>query len=987
MTNGRRSLATLAILAACSQSSSSPGAEAARGAPVRVAVAESIYYRGAYDSARVLWLGALERARTAADTALEARLLTWLGLVAWRQGDYRTARRLGEQALALKVKHNLKQDLFKSYNALGLLAWNEARLGDAVSLFGSAAAAARVAGDTKGLAAVSSNLALVNTELGEFAAARAGFSTARDGGHRLGDARIEGNALTNLGMLDIRSGDPLAAIAVLDAARQRYRTIGYATGEQNALGQLGTAYDALGEPRLAVAALDSALAAARAQGLRQSEASDLEELAQLHQNAGDVRGALGLYATAQRINRDLGLDEETGADLRNEAKIHVTLGDLDLARRAAMEARAIHHRIRARVEEIGDLLVSADVLDRAGRRAESRASLAEARRLATSIDARPLRVDVALAEARIADRAGDAPGVLSALASARAALSRGSYDTEWEVAALLCRAYTRLGRLTAAAAAGREAVTAVERVRSDFGSGLLRTGYLAGRAAAYADLVTTLARLGRWDEAFEVSDAARGRGLVEHLAQSDGRASRRPTARSWAKGEDLLRRIDQLASEADSLEREVGPHGDSAGRATVADLWRRVGYARSDYEAVAAEAADDRTPPAALLGRTPVRTSEVRASLSPTEVLLEYLVAADRVMIFVVTPDTVRMFTSLISVENLASRVRVARDFLANPQAGTDSGSALLGSLYEILLGPARRAGMLGDAHPLIVVPHGVLSYLPFAALRDNARGRYVIQDHVVSYLPAAAALPALRSARGGATTLGAGRVAAAVFAPDPEGLPATRREAMAVGRAIAGARLLLGPSATEASLRAALGTVPVVHVAGHGVMNASNPLFSRIQLAPGNGSPEDDGRLEVHDLLDLSVRSTLVFLSGCETGVGTAWSSAFTRGEDYATLAQAFLFAGARSVVATLWRVEDDGAAVFAERFYRQLATAPPAVALAAAQREMLADPRYRAPYHWAAYSLSGVGDRAPDARELRTVSVRSITGDFSVGLAWEAP
>ena len=59
----------------------------------------------------------------------------------------------------------------------------------------------------------------------------------------------------------------------------------------------------------------------------------------------------------------------------------------------------------------------------------------------------------------------------------------------------------------------------------------------------------------------------------------------------------------------------------------------------------------------------------------------------------------------------------------------------------------------------------------------------------------------------------------------------------------------------------------------------------------------------------------------------------------------------------------------------------------LAAAQREMLADPRYRAPYHWAAYSLSGVGDRAPDAREVRTVSVRSITGDFSVGLAWEAP
>jgi CHAT domain-containing protein/tetratricopeptide (TPR) repeat protein len=987
MTRNRRSLATLIIFAACSQSSSSSGAEAARAAPIHVAVAESIYYRGAYDSARVLWLGALERARASGDLAVEARVLTWLGLVAWRQGDYRSARRLGEAALTLKLKHNFKQDLFKSYNALGLLAWNESRLSNAVMLFDSAAAAARAAGDTKGLAAVSSNLALVNTELGEFAAARAGFNAARDGGHRLGDARIEGNALTNLAMLDIRSGDPRAAIAALDQARQRYRTIDYATGEQTALGQLGTAYDALGEPRLAVAALDSALAAARAQGLRENEASDLEALAQLHQNAGDVRGALNLYAMAQRINRELGLDEETGADLRSEAEIHVALGDLDLAQRAAVEARAIHRRIGARVEEIGDLLLVADVFDRAGRHVDSRASLAAAQRRAAGIGARPLRVDVALAQARIADRRGDAPGVLRALGSARTGLSRGGYDTEWEIAALLCRAYTRLGKLTAAAAAGREAVTAVERVRRNFGSGVLRTAYLAGRATAYADFVTVLERLGHWDEAFAVSDAARGRALVEHLAATEQHASGPATTRSSARGEELLRRIDQIASEADSLEREAGPQADSVRRATVADLSRRLGGARSEYEALAAEAADDRAPATALLGATPVRPSEVRASLSPAEVLLEYLVTDDRVMIFALTTDTVRVFTSPISVENLASRVRVAHDFVANPQAGDDSADAVLASLYETLLGPARRAGILGDARPLIVVPYGVLTYVPFAALRDDTRHRYLIQDHVVSYLPAAAALPALRSARVRARPLDGGSLTAAAFAPDPEGLPATRREAMAVGRVVPGARVLVGSSATEASLRAALRSVALVHVAGHGVMNASNPMFSRIRLAPGNGSPEDDGRLEVHDLLDLSVTSRLVFLSGCETGVGTAWSSGFARGEDYATLAQAFLFAGARSVVATLWRVEDDGAATFAERFYRQLMTAPPAVALAAAQRETLADPRYRSPYHWAAYSLSGVGDRAIEARVPRTVSVRSITGDLLVGLSSEAP
>jgi CHAT domain-containing protein len=338
------------------------------------------------------------------------------------------------------------------------------------------------------------------------------------------------------------------------------------------------------------------------------------------------------------------------------------------------------------------------------------------------------------------------------------------------------------------------------------------------------------------------------------------------------------------------------------------------------------------------------------------------------VMIFGVTADTVRMFESQISLDNLVSRVRLARDFLAHPRTGRDSAAPALGSLYAALRGPANDAGMLRGARSLIVVPHGVLAYLPFAALRDDLRGRYLVQDYVLRYLPSAAALAALRNARSDGASRKFGRVAAAVFAPDPDLLPATRGEAIAIGRVSASTQVLVGAGATEARLRSALGSVPLVHVAGHGVMNAVNPMFSRLELARGHGGSGDDGRLEVHELLDLSVASTLVFLSGCETGLGTAWSSAFTQGEDYATLAQAFLYAGARSVIATLWRVEDDGAAVFAERFYRQLGSAPPGDALARAQRDMLEDRRYRAPYYWAAYSLSGVGDRALDPPGLAT-------------------
>jgi CHAT domain-containing protein len=182
--------------------------------------------------------------------------------------------------------------------------------------------------------------------------------------------------------------------------------------------------------------------------------------------------------------------------------------------------------------------------------------------------------------------------------------------------------------------------------------------------------------------------------------------------------------------------------------------------------------------------------------------------------------------------------------------------------------------------------------------------------------------------------------------------------ELRAFRAAVRGAGGDAGSRATESRLRAALGTGGVVHVATHGQMNPWNPMFSRIEMARGTGSAADDGRLEVHEILGLRVRADLVFLSGCETGLGPSWSTEFARGEDYASLAQAFLYAGARTVISTLWPIADDGGAEFATRFYAHLASEAPPEALAAAQREMLAVRGRRVPYYWAAYQVSGDGE-----------------------------
>jgi CHAT domain-containing protein len=258
---------------------------------------------------------------------------------------------------------------------------------------------------------------------------------------------------------------------------------------------------------------------------------------------------------------------------------------------------------------------------------------------------------------------------------------------------------------------------------------------------------------------------------------------------------------------------------------------------------------------------------------------------------------------------------------------------------------------MLSGVRELAIVPHGELAYLPFAALTDSS-GRRLVQDYALVTLPSAAALGALR-----ARPIASVAAPAEVLAPDPARLPATATEAEVVAGWLPGAVVLTGRDATERAAREALASGAVVHLAAHGELNPRNPMFSWIEAAPAGRT--EDGRLEVHEILGLRVRSPLVFLSGCETGLGTVGSTGFVQGEDFATLARAFLYAGARNVVATLWRVDDAGAAAFAGEFYRRLATDGPVEALAEAQRAMAAGVRWAAPYYWAGYTVAGDGGR----------------------------
>jgi CHAT domain-containing protein len=337
--------------------------------------------------------------------------------------------------------------------------------------------------------------------------------------------------------------------------------------------------------------------------------------------------------------------------------------------------------------------------------------------------------------------------------------------------------------------------------------------------------------------------------------------------------------------------------------------------------------------------------------------MLAYMVTPQRLFVFSTTRQETRVQALPVTAAAVEAAVRLARQLLADPAADPDESSTVMGTLSQWLLAPLTVDPQ--RVRRLIVVPSSVLAYVPFGALK-TPEGRFLVERYSVVYLPAASYL-----AEGAPASGQTGEpVRLTALAPLPDDLPATELEVRAVRQVRSGTRVLVGRRAGEAALRQALSSGSMTHVASHGVLNRVNPLFTRIELVPGrNGLPSDDGRLEVHEVLSLDIRSPLVFLSGCETGLGPGASQRYAPGEDYATLAAAFLTAGAARVVATLWAIADTGAAVFAARFYDELNRMDPADALAASQRAMLSNPRFRHPYYWAGYRLAGTGSSSRPA------------------------
>ncbi len=589
-------------------------------------------------------------------------------------------------------------------------------------------------------------------------------------------------------------------------------------------------------------------------------------------------------------------------------------------------------------------------------------------------------------------------------------------DIQYVIQTGIGLALERQGDLEGAADAQRHAIEQVERLRDRLPADA-RTRFFAGSLAGisrmrpYEALTRVYVGLGRASDAFEIAETARARALLEHAASLRRDGAEQPPAGVAVEEQRIETRLRELLLELRNLTPETR---DRAG-----DLEADLAGVRRERSALITRLRREAPRYAALMYPEAVAAADV--TLEDDEVLLSFEVTATRTFVFRLSKGALQVFAIDATRDALTERVRTLRSAFDGVTSRRDLkryDRRLAKQLGKQLFGAALRGVPAGRR--VILVPDESLALLPFGALPVG--GRPLAEKYVLTYAPSASALTQHRAliTRGGEAR-GVLVVADPIFGPsDPRasghamtgderlltsirrwrtmGVAGvrTRRDAPTASRPETPApndlfprlgqtaklaseirtefgdeaRLLVGLDAGEASVVAA-GLQRYRHLvfATHGILDGAVPRIQQPALVLGqvglrSGS---DGFLTEREVLGLRLDADLVALTACQTGMGHQ-----AAGEGVMSMGRAFLHAGARNVLMTLWSVAEDASTVLTADFMRRLAAGEaPDEALKAAQAHVRRK-GWKHPFFWSGFVLMGGVRGTPRVAEATTPSKR---------------
>jgi CHAT domain-containing protein/tetratricopeptide (TPR) repeat protein len=461
----------------------------------------------------------------------------------------------------------------------------------------------------------------------------------------------------------------------------------------------------------------------------------------------------------------------------------------------------------------------------------------------------------------------------------------------------------------------------------------IKVTFLQGRNQVYEALVRLNLEGGARSAgpAFAWCERAKSRGLVELLAQH------LPSVHGRAEPA-LLRRIDRLREELNVHYMRSRP--ESRSRDAVLDFDAIVSK-EQEIAGALREAALEDSEYVSLQQVNVAGLEEVQQFLPEHTTLIEYFVTQQEVIAFVVSRRAARVVRRLAQVgdvralqEKLSFQLEhflLGREFInAHFEQILELTNHYLQLLHQTLIEPL--LAEISTPH-IVIVPHGPLHHLPFHAFYDGSR--YLIDRFEITYAPSASVLKYCMEKPDVADA------SPLIVGVADTNAPMVDIEVSTLKTIFTEADILTGERATREAFSRAARNASFVHIATHATCRRDNPMFSSFKLA--------DGYVTAFDLFSMDCEANLVTLSGCQSGLGRVAES-----DDLLGLTRGFLYAGARSLLMSLWTVSDESTVTLMKEFYREWSTgATRARALQKAMQSVRFT--YPNPFDWAPFILVG--------------------------------
>lgn len=796
------------------------------------------------------------------------------------------------------------------------------------------------------------------------------------------DRAGEGMCLTVLGVA-YSSRDKDRAMELHREAREIFRTIGDRSNEAITLNGLGQTYGFLKDYTTALSNYQQALRLFLDNGSLDFAAVTMFKVAQTYQRSGDTQQALAYYEKCLKLSRDAKKSRTEVNALNEMADIYALQGSRE-------KTVTQYQKILKFYETISDRRGQAKALNNLGnfllKHGEKRPAL-----------------DLYKRALPLSEQAGDKDVLVSTLYNiARANRDLGDLE---EALARIQQAIKIIEEL--------RSNVATPDFRTSYFAGVSKQYEL------YIDILMQLARQ-RPEQGFEAaglreSENTRARSLVDLMTESRANI-RQGAAPALLERERELQGL--LRSQA-QYQMELSTKGTS--KEEHEEIVRQMDQLRAEYQDVQTQLRNQNPRFTTLAQQPPLSLEQIQAELRDEDtILLEYALGDERSYLWAVTGDSLRTY-ELPGRKILEEAGREVYDLITARQttSGKVDGSyqsrvAASDQLYpekalklsNLLFGQV--SAQLGSKR-LLIVSEGILQYIPMDALpgpRAQAAGQTsqsvsdsaqnlppLIATHEIVTLPSVSTLLAIRQEKQRQTP---GNMVVAVLAdpvfgnnddrvqntnkPSANAVAAdgTSKQTQAFQNAVRGnaaARLVHASEEADAILAATpwgagmvakgfdanrevamsslVGKYRIVHFATHGFLNGEHPELSGIVLSTVNpDGSRANGFMPLQDIYNLNLSADLVVLSACETALGKD-----IKGEGLVGLTRGFMSAGSRSVVASLWKVDDRATATLMKAFYKAMLQdgLTPAAALRVAKEEVRQQEAWKAPYFWAGFVLQG--------------------------------